>query len=78
MASDDATGDEKALTCPGDLPQQVNGTVSVELSFGSAEDASAVTAKVTSTYKHTGSFLLIPYDETLTYADTYTLHRNAE
>ena len=78
MASDDATGDEKALTFTGDLPQQVNGTVSVELSFGSAEDASAVTAKVTSTYKHTGSFLLIPYDETLTYADTYTLHRNAE
>ncbi len=77
-SSDGAAGDEKTLTFTGDLPQQVNGTVSIELDFGSADDASVVTAKVTSTYKHTGSFLLIPYDETLTYTDTYTLHRNAE
>ncbi len=74
----DEDGDEKTLTFSGDLPQQVNGTVSVELSFGSAEDATAVTAKVTSTYKHTGSFLLIPYDETLTYTDTFILGRSAE
>ncbi len=74
----DEDGDEKTLTFSGDLPQQVNGTVSVELSFGSADDATAVTAKVTSTYKHTGSFLLIPYDETLTYADAFILGRSAE
>ncbi len=74
----DEDGDEKTLTFSGDLPQQVNGTVSVELSFGSADDATAVTAKVTSTYKHTGSFLLIPYDETLTYTDTFILGRSAE
>ncbi len=77
-SGDGAAGDEKTLTFTGDLPQQVNGTVSIELDFGSADDASVVTAKVTSTYKHTGSFLLIPYDETLTYTDAYTLHRNAE
>ncbi len=76
--ADDESGDEKSLVFTGELPQQVNGTVSVELSFGTADDASAVTAKVTSTYRHTGSFLLIPYDETLTYTDTYALHRNAE
>ncbi len=74
----DEDGDEKTLAFSGDLPQQVNGTVSVELSFGSADDATAVTAKVTSTYKHTGSFLLIPYDETLTYTDTFILGRSAE
>ena len=77
MASDESI-DGKSLVFTGELPQQVNGTVSVELDFGSADDASAVTAKVTSTYRHTGSFLLIPYDETLTYTDTYTLHRSAE
>ncbi len=71
------TGEEGGLVFTGDLPQQVNGTVSVELDFGSASDASAITAKVTSTYRHTGSFLLIPYDETLTYTDTFTLHRDA-
>ena len=78
MTGDSAADDEQALTFTGELPQQVNGTVSVELSFGAKDDASAVTAKVTSSYRHTGSFLLIPYDETLTYTDIYTLHRNAE
>lgn len=69
--------DEKsgALVFEATLPEDVGGTCSLRLSFGSADDPSTVEAELTTTYPHTGSFLFIPYDETLTYADRFTLAR---
>ena len=60
------------LVFTADLPETVGGTVSVRLTFG-GEDADSATAQVTTSYPHTGWTLFIPYDETLTYEDTFTL-----
>lgn len=68
---------EGALVFEGTLPEDVGGTISVQLTFGSAEDPSRATARVTTTYDHTGSFLFFPYDETFTYTDLFTLSRGS-
>lgn len=69
------TDDDGSLVLEATLPEDVGGTVSIELRFGTKDDPTAVTAVVTTTYPHTGSFLFIPYDETLTYADSFALRR---
>ena len=70
--TDDADG---TLVLEATLPEDVDGTVSIKLLLGTADNSSAATAEVTSSYTHTGSFLFIPYDETLTYTDVYALAR---
>ena len=63
------------ITFTGTLPDQAGGKVTVELDFGSADDAGAATAKVTTSYEKESSFLFIPYTETVTYTDTYLLRK---
>ena len=55
------------------LPDQMGGTVELELLFGSEDDPAAVKAIVTTKYSRTTSLLFIPYEQTATYEDTYTL-----
>ncbi len=64
-----------ATVFTGTLPDQAGGTMTVELDFGGSEDATAATAKVTTSYESTTSFLFIPRTETLTYTDTYLLRK---
>ncbi len=59
----------------GTPPGQTGGKVTVELDLGSADDAGATTAKVTTTFQKESSFLFIPYSETVTYTDTYLLRK---
>ena len=49
--------------------------VSLTLRLGSPDDPTAATAEVTTSFAHTGSFLFIPYDETLTYTDVFSLRK---
>lgn len=67
----DETGSELAFSAT--LPEDVGGTVDVALGFGTGDDAGQVVARVRTTFPHTASFLFIPYDETLTYTDVFTL-----
>lgn len=59
------------------LPEDVDGSATLALSFGTEDDPSAVTARLTSSYQHTGSILFFPVDETLTYTDLFSLRKNA-
>lgn len=70
---DDETGSD--LTFVSTLPDQVGGTVTLKLGFGSAEDPDRVTALVRTTYPHTGSVLFIPVERTVTCTDRFTLER---
>lgn len=70
---DDATGSNLAFVAT--LPEEVGGTVTVTLGFGTADDPQRVTALVKTTYPHTGSFLFIPYEETIVYEDLFVLER---
>ena len=69
------TGDE-GLTFVADLPEDVDGSVSLTLTFGEADDPSRVSATVETSFSHTGSILFIPYDETIVYSDLFTLTRD--
>ncbi|MBM6774688.1 hypothetical protein [Olsenella profusa] len=69
----DATGSD--LTFVATLPEDVGGTVTLTLGFGTEDDPGAVVALVQTTYPHTGSILFIPYEETLTYTDVFSLTR---
>lgn len=66
------------LVFEGTLPEDVGGTVTLSLAFGSADDPFRATARVTTTYVHEGSFFFVPYDETFTYVDLFSLARAAE
>lgn len=66
------------LTFEGTLPEDVGGTVTIALAFGSAEDPSRAVARVTTSYVHETSFLFVPYEETFTYADLFALVRAAD
>lgn len=68
---EDETGSELAFSAT--LPEDVGGTVDVALGFGTGDGAGQVVARVRTTFPHTASFLFIPYDETLTYTDVFTL-----
>lgn len=67
----EATGSDLAFVAT--LPEDVGGTVTVTLGFGSSDDPDRVVAVVQTTYPHTGSFLFIPYDETLVYTDLFVM-----
>lgn len=70
--TDDSGG---TLVLEATLPEDVDGTVSLVLRLGQEGSPSAATAEVTTSYPHTGTFLFIPYDETLTYTDVFSLTR---
>lgn len=55
------------------LPGAAGGTVSLTLVFGSAEDGAAATATVTTEYSFEDTFILVPYQNKVIYADTYEL-----
>lgn len=57
------------------LPEDLGGTTTVTLGFGSSDDPDRVVAVVQTTYPHTGSFLFIPYDETIVYTDLFTMRK---
>lgn len=69
----EATGSD--LTFVATLPEDVGGTVTLTLGFGTEDDPGEVVALVQTTYPHTGSILFIPYEETLTYTDVFSLSR---
>ena len=56
-------------------PEDARGTISVVVGFGAADNADRAVARVTCSHTSKESFLLIPYDATATYTDTFTLQR---
>lgn len=56
-------------------PDDSQGTIVVQLGFGSGDDPTRAVARVTCTHTEQESFLLIPYDATATYTDVFTLAR---
>lgn len=76
---EDASGFEGSeLTFVCELPDGVGGSMSLVVAFGTSDDPTEVIAQVTSvhTYEET-ILLLIPYDETVTYTDTYVLQKTS-
>ena len=74
----------KALSPSGDLsdslyefqltlPEDEGGSVGIAIGFGTTDDPDQVVAMVNTSHAYTKSFLLIPYDATATYVDTFTL-----
>lgn len=57
------------------LPEEVGGTVTVMFGFGVGGDPAQAVARVQTTYPHKGTFLFIPYDQTITYTDVYLLRK---
>lgn len=57
------------------LPEEVGGTVTVTFGFGVGGDPTQAVAHVQTTYPHKGTFLFIPYDQTITYTDVYLLRK---
>lgn len=57
------------------LPEEVGGTVTVTFGFGGGGDPTQAVARVQTTYPHKGTFLFIPYDQTITYTDVYLLRK---
>lgn len=70
------TGGE-GLTFEAALPEDVDGTATLTLRFGSEDDPDLVTGELKSAYPHTGSFLFFPVDETLVYTDLFTLRKTS-
>ena len=69
--------EDGGLAFEAKLPEDVDGSATLTLSFGADGDPSAVTARLTSSYQHTGSILFFPLDETLTYTDLFSLAKAA-
>lgn len=67
--------EQGALRFEAELPEDVDGTTSLTLRFGSEADADEATAEVATAYPHTGSFLFFPVDETLSYTDLFSLRK---
>lgn len=57
------------------LPEEVGGTVTVTFGFGVGGDPTQAVARVQTTYPYKGTFLFIPYDQTITYTDVYLLRK---
>ncbi len=55
------------------LPEAVGGKVSITLQFGTGENGGGVTATVATEHQFEDTFLLIPYQNQVIYADTYDL-----
>ena len=70
--NDDADSD---LAFVAALPEEVGGTVTVTFGFGVGGDPTQAVARVQTTYPHKGTFLFIPYDQTITYTDVYLLRK---
>jgi len=55
------------------LPETAGGTVSITLVFGSSADEAAVTATITTEHRFEDTFILVPYQNSVIYADVYEL-----
>ena len=55
------------------LPEDVGGTVKLELCFGTEDDPARAEALVTTEFPHTETILFIPYETTTTYVDVFSL-----
>ena len=55
------------------LPEDVGGTVSITLVFGTSEDGSSVIATVATEHPFEDTFILIPYQNKVIFADSYEL-----
>lgn len=67
--------DDGSLVFLSDLPEDVGGTSTLTLRFGSEDDPGAASAEVVTTYVYDDAILFIPYERTATYADSFTLQR---
>ena len=67
-------GDEDGnLVFEATLPEDVGGTVELELRFGTEQDPGRAEALVTTKFPHTEMIFIFPHDTTATYEDTFTL-----
>lgn len=57
------------------LPEDVGGTVTLTLRFGTEDDPGRVEALVESSHTYTDAILFIPHERTVTYTDTFSLSR---
>lgn len=71
LDTDASTDGTLAFDCT--TPDATDGTVTLRLQFGSADDASAVTATLTTTHPYQETVIFVPIDRTATFADQYTL-----
>lgn len=71
--SDVQLGAEAVFTAT--LPEAVGGKTSITLQFGTGDDKAGVTATVTTEHHFEDTFILIPYQNQVIYADTYELVR---
>lgn len=69
--------DEEGLVFVATLPEDVGGTSTLTLRFGTAQDPSAAVAELASSYSYDDSFLFIPYERTAAYTDTFSLSHGA-
>ena len=69
-------GAELTFVC--ELPDSPGGSMALVIGFGTTNDPTEVVALVSSTHTYEETLLLvIPYDETVTYTDTYVLQKTA-
>lgn len=67
--------DEGGLVFVAELPEDVGGTVTLTLRFGTEQDPSAVTAEVLTEFAYDDAILFIPYERTASYTDLFALTR---
>ena len=66
----------RAVSCSWpSLPEDVGGTVTLTLRFGTEQDPSAVTAEVLTEFAYDDAILFIPYERTASYTDLFALTR---
>ena len=70
----DGTGDGP-LEFVATLPEDVDGTVTLTLRFGTEDDPGRVEALVESSHTYTDAILFIPHERTVTYTDAFSLSR---
>ena len=68
-----ASDKDDRLVFEASLPEDVGGTVTLELRFGTKDDPARAEALVTTEFPHTEIILIFPHEVTATYEDTFTL-----
>lgn len=68
-----ASDKDGRLVFEASLPEDVGGTVTLELRFGTKDDPARAEALVTTEFPHTEMILIFPHEVTATYEDTFAL-----
>ena len=68
-----ASDKDGRLVFEATLPEDVGGTVSLTLRFGTKQDPKRVEAQVTTEFPHTETIFIFPHEVTATYEDTFAL-----